>query len=440
MKTSDEIDNRLNIILESYKQRSTLRDSLQTCDKGDYGKDSKKGRLLTSILTQMEAVELKILTSIAKLPMLFEPLCKKQGIAKNRLDVIRFFRPHQAIERILSNYEVPPQSFFKLGCKTYNMLIQPADKQDADSEKSSGLVDVRHLIQLDGNVYDVVAMIQALIRMWSLMFESNLDCEKHTFLSQSRSVEFDMWVHGGFFEATTRLLPQAKINKPAPIAVPELTVIKGDIQNRLKRVDLHYDERYNFRDSIRKLSGRDAQERTEAYHRVILKMQVAEENLLHELYHLGDNAKKYLAKCNRIDDFKVVESFEPYRWCGNYVNSLKHGSRGKNRPIAMLGYQIEIYDQKGPKRTVEDGIVDCSFMINIDGRLEAGMEIAHQLIDMWLLFLKYHSDIELASVTERVNSIRRKEFLGKATYTAKIPDGVLDDAQRQAQERRMLNL
>lgn len=440
MKTSDEIDNQFNTILEGYKKRSTLRDSLQTCDKEDYGKDSEKGRLLTSILTQMEAVELKTLANIVKLPMMFELLCKKQSVAANRLDTIRFFKPHKAFERILGKCEAPPQSFFKLGCKTYNMLIQPADKQGVDSEKPSGLVDVRHLIQLDGNVYDVVAMIQALIRMWSLVLESNLDCEKHTFVGQSRSVEADMWVNGDFFEAATKKFTPKNTNKQSQIVSPELTVIKVDIQNRLKRIDLHYGERYNSRDAIRKLCGSDVRERTEKHQRIIFKMQVAEDNLLHELYHLGYNAKKYLAKCNRIDDFKVVESFEPYRWCGNYVNSLKHGSRGKNRPSAMPGYQIEIYDQKGPKPTVEDGILDCLFMINFDGRLEAGMEMAHRLIDMWFLFLKYHSDIELASITERVNSIRRNEFMGKSLYSAKIPDGVLDDARRQAQERRRLNL
>ena len=249
-----------------------------------------------------------------------------------------------------------------------------------------------------------------------------------------------MWVNGGFFEAATKLLPPAKINKPAPIAIPELTVIKKDIQNRLKRIDLHYAERYNYRDDLRKLCGSDVRERTEKHQSIIFKMQVAEDHLLHELYHLSDNVKKYLKKCNRIDDFKVVESFEPYRWCGNYVNSLKHGSRGKNRPSATEGYQFEIYDQKGPKPTVEDRIVECLFMINFDGTIETGMEIAHRLIDMWLLFLKYHSDVELASVTERVNSIRRNEFIGKSLYSAKIPDGVLDDARRQAQERRRLNL
>jgi len=68
------------------------------------------------------------------------------------------------------------------------------------------------------------------------------------------------------------------------------------------------------------------------------------------------------------------------------------------------------------------------------------MEMAQRLIDMWLLFLRYHSDIDITETIARINSARRKEFLGKATYTAKIPDGVLDDAKRQAQERRRLNL
>jgi len=262
MKTSDEIDNRLNTILEGYKQRSTLRDSLQTCDKGDYGKDSEKGRLLTSILTQMEAVELKTLANIVKLPMLFETLCKKQDVAKNRLDVIRFFRPYQAIERILNNCEVPPQSFFKLGCKIYNMLIQPADKQNVDSEKPSGLVDVRHIIQLDGSVYDVVVMIESLVRIWSLVLESNLDCAEHAFVRESKSIEAIVWVNGGFYDAATKKFTPTDTHKHSQIVSPELTVVKQDLQKRLKQIEFYFRKRYERRDATQNLCGHDVQART----------------------------------------------------------------------------------------------------------------------------------------------------------------------------------
>lgn len=439
MKTSDEIDNRLNTILEGYKKRSTLRDSLQTCDKEDYGKDSEKGRLLTSILTQMEAVELKTLANIVKLPMLFEPLCKKQGVATNRLDVIRFFGPHQAIERVLSDCEEPRKSFFKLGCKTYNMLIQSADKQNADSEKPSGLVDVRNLIQLDGNVYDVVVMIESLVRIWSLVLESNLDCEKHAFVRESKSIEAIVWVNGGFYDAAAKKFAPTDTHNQSQIVSPELTVVKQDLQKRLKQIEFCFRKRYECRDAVQKFSAHDSGVRTKEYQDFEMELELTENNLLQELYHLGDNIKKYLEICNRIEDKKVIDNFLPYHWCGNYVNHLKHGSKGKKRP-AIPGYQIQFFDRTGLKPTIEDKLVDCAFLINIDGRLEAGMEIAQRLIDMWLLFLRYHSDIDITETIARINSVRRKEFLGKATYTAKIPDGVLDDAKRQAQERRRLNL
>jgi len=439
MKTSDEIDNRLNTILEGYKQRSSLRNSLQTCDKGDYGKDSEKGRLLTSILTQMEAVELKTLANIVKLPMLFEPLCKKQGVAAKRLDVIRFFKPYLAIERILNNCEVPSQSFLKLGCKTYNMLIQPADKQDVDSEKPSGLVDVRYLIQLDGSVYDVVVMIESLVRIWSLVLESNLDCAEHAFVRESKSIEAIVWVNGGFYDAATKHFPQTDTNRQSQIVSPELTVVKQDLHKRLKQIEFYFRKRYEHRGAAQNLCGHDVQARTRKYQDFVMELQQTENSLLHELYHLGDNIKQYLKICNRIEDQKVVENFLPYRWCGNYVNHLKHGPKGKKRPV-IPGYQIELFNRKGPKPTLEDKFVDCAFLINVDGCLEEGMEMAQRLIDMWLLFLRYHSDIDITETIARINSARRKEFLGKATYTAKIPDGVLDDAKRQAQERRRLNL
>lgn len=436
LKIPEEIEYQLNTIIKDYKKLAALQKALRTCDKDDYGKDNEKGRLLTSILTRMEAVELKILSTLANLVKEFELLCSKQSVAPKLLDPIKLFKPHKSIEQTLSNRTKLPKSFFELGCKIYNMLVQ-RPKQNKEPTELSGLIAARHLVQFDEDVYDVVAMIQSLIRMWSLILESNLDCDKHAFVNESRSVEVDIWQSGGFYDAATKLFPLAK--KQTQITTPELTVVKKDIQDRLKRIELHYQERYNSRDALRKLCGRDAGERTKTYQRVILTMQVDEDNLLQELYHLGDNVKKYLNKCSRSRDFKIIESFKPYRWCGNYINHLKHGAKGKKRP-AMPGYQIELFNRKGAKPTVEDKLVDCLFMINIDGCLENEMEIAHRLIDIWFLFLRYHSDINLTDITTSINCIRQKEFVGMSLYSAKIPDGVLNDAKRQAQERRKLDL
>ena len=440
MKTSDEIDNRLNAILEGYQQWSTLRVSFQTCDKEDYGKDSEKGRLLTKILSQMEQIELNMLWNISKLLSEFEGLCKKNGVPLNRLDVIRFFRPYQAVERTLSNCEVPPQSFFKLGCKTYNMLIQPAHKQSTESGKSSGLVDVRHLVKFDGIVYDVVAIIESLVRMWGLVLESNLDCSKHLFVNQTRDFKIAIWANPGFYETAMKILSQKITKGQSQKKTTELAVVKRDIEQRLERIEVYFRERYELRHAIQKLCGRDAQKKTGEYQRVKVKVNLAENNLLHELYHLGDNMRKYLQLCDRIEDIKVVDNFLPYRWCGGYVNQLKHGSRGRNRPSAVQEYFIEFYDRNGPKPSVGDKLVDFAFQINIDGRLETCMEISQQLIDLWCLFLRYHSDIDFTSFTAWINNIIRNEFLGKSVYSAKIPDGMLDEARRKAQERRKLNL
>ncbi|MHC4620555.1 MAG: hypothetical protein ACYTEQ_22640 [Planctomycetota bacterium] len=440
MKTSDEIDNRLNAILEGYTQRSTLRDSLQTCDKGDYGKDSEKGRLLTSILTQMEAVELKTLTSIAKLPMLFEPLCEKQGIAVNRLDVIRFFRPHQVIEQALSSCETAPRTFFELRCHRYDVLIQRGNEQGTELGKPLGLRDVRHFVEFDGILYDVVGVIESLVRMWGLVLESNLDCSEHLFVNQTSDFKVAIWASPGFYETAMKILSQKITKGQSQKKTTELAVVKGDIEQRLERIDVYFRERYELRGAIRKLCRSDGRKKTGEYQRVKVKANLAEDNLLHELYHLGDNMRKYLRLCDRIEDMKVVDNFLPYRWCGEYVNQLKHGSRGRNRASAVQEYFIEFYDRNGPKPSVGGKLIDFAFQINIDGRLETCMEISQKLIDLWCLFLRYHSDIDFTSFTVGINDIIRNEFVGKSVYSGKIPDGILDEAKRKARERRTLNL
>jgi hypothetical protein len=390
----------------------------------------------------LEAIEIKILSSIIDIFKEIEILCNKQNISSGLLDPIRFFNPYKAIAKVFSGYAVVPNSYFELKCKTYNCLIQKSE-QSSETSDCIGLTAARHIVQFDKDAYDVIAMIQSLIQIWNLVLESNFDCKSEEFIKQSRNVKIDVWVSGGFYEAFTKHLSPSITNKKVLIEIPEFTVIKKDIQDRFRKIEFYYQERYKFRDILRKFSGRDAHEatkETEECKRAILNMQLAGDNLLHELYHLGDNVRKYLNKCNRIKDFNVIEKYDPYRWCGNYVNYLKHGSRGKNRPSAVLGYLMECYVRKEKIPSIDDKFVDCAFMINIDGRIEDGMDIAQRLIDIWFLFLKYHSDIDLTDLTSQIYGIRRKEFIGKSIYTAKMPDGLLDDARRQAQERKKLNL
>jgi hypothetical protein len=106
----------------------------------------------------------------------------------------------------------------------------------------------------------------------------------------------------------------------------------------------------------------------------------------------------------------------------------------------MPGYRIEVFNRSGTTPTVEDKFIDCDFMINVDGNLEIELVLARRLIDMWFLFLRYHSDIDLDNITAKINRVRRDEFIGKSCYGAKIPDGLLDEAQKEAEERRKLNL
>ena len=120
MQTSQEIDDQLIAILEGYKHRSLLQLSLRSYDQEDHGKDTEKGRSLTCIIAQMEAVELKTLTSLAKLLGGSECLCKKQSITSGRLDSIRLFKPHKAIEQALSGRTTLPLSFSELGERGYD--------------------------------------------------------------------------------------------------------------------------------------------------------------------------------------------------------------------------------------------------------------------------------------------------------------------------------
>jgi hypothetical protein len=262
MQITQEIDNKLVAVLDGYKQRSALQLMLRSCDKNDYGKDSEKGKLLTSLLGQMETVELKTLTSLAELLGFFEVLCQEQGIAPNGLDSIRLFKPHKAIVRVLSGRTAVPLSFFDIGCKTYNMLIQRSN-QDNEATEPSGLTDARHFVQFDDNVYDVVDMMQSLIRLWSLVLESNFECEEHPFVIQSRSVEAEVWVTGGFYDAGKRKLLH-KLTPTQQNESPELIVIKRDIQDRLKKICFYYCERHGFRENAGTLCGRDAQEKSDA--------------------------------------------------------------------------------------------------------------------------------------------------------------------------------
>jgi hypothetical protein len=457
-----EIDAQLITIVENYKKLITFQNSLCECDKDDWGKETQKGQLLTRILKDMEGTELKLLKSFANLTGEFEQLCRNQGVDTNLLNPIKFFKPQIIVEATLKTQKSIPSTFQEIGWEVQSAVIQRhlQDKMSfreiikevsliARTFRSKGykgvkelygLTSVRHLVGYDEGLYDVIGMIQSLIRVWGLVLMSNFYIEIHDFIALGGYIEAEMWMTGNFYEGVSKIVPKTLDPKETQAERQELSVIKNEIQDRFKRIKLYFKERHESRDALRCFCGRDIQEKNSTYREVLFKIQTSGDNLLHELYHLGDNVKTYLYILNRKKDLEIMERFKPYRWCASYVNHLKHGSEGKGRPVAIAEYVAHIFNRNGVEPTVDDKLIDCDFMININGQIESRMGITLQLIDMWFQFLRYHSDIDVAETKGGINSICQKEFVGKIQYSAKLPDGILDRAKRQAEERRKMKL
>lgn len=220
-------------------------------------------------------------------------------------------------------------------------------------------------------------------------------------------------------------------------------IVEKDISDRLNKIAFHFEERFNIRIQFEKFTAADyvfKTSKTEKVKRVLTRIQSEELSLLIELVHLLDNLKKYLKLYQlNMADLRLVEKSKQYIFAANFVNTHKHGSRGRNKPSAIIDYYCPIILQEGEKPKPSDRLLDIRAFINFEGDLFDSVILFEELVQIWMRFLFDHTSIDIKQFQSRINTVLIQTKTG-SRYSAKIPTGVFDDAKKKADERKHIDL
>ena len=221
------------------------------------------------------------------------------------------------------------------------------------------------------------------------------------------------------------------------------TALEKDIVDRLETIAFHFEERDTLSKDLTQYTSADLNTTSARYSslkRLLTRIETQEVDALYELVHLQDNAKKYLeAIGSRPTDIKAVDEFRSFRVAANYVNTHKHGIRGRNAKSAKHDYTYFFVNQKGNKNSEGDPLIGVSNAINYDGRLATSTDIILDLIIAWEMFIKYHTRIDIAAFNQRIDAVRARHH-GEAMYSMPVPNGLTFDAKRLSDERKKLDI
>jgi hypothetical protein len=160
-----------------------------------------------------------------------------------------------------------------------------------------------------------------------------------------------------------------------------------------------------------------------------------EVSLLYELVHLYDNVKSFFTATH--EDIKIqssVDNNEDFKLAANFVNSHKHGPRGRNQKSSYISCYLEAVEAKG------NDVVDIKSVINYNGKLTVALDLAEKLIDMWNSFLEKNSDLNLINFKKRIVKARRIPT-GMSLYIADIPmEGLEKWAKQESDKRKKLDI
>jgi hypothetical protein len=228
------------------------------------------------------------------------------------------------------------------------------------------------------------------------------------------------------------------------MATESQETVKRDIADRLSNIALYFETRYSLRPKLEQYTPRDSSpdsKRNKDLRCLLTQIQNEEIHTLYELVHLLDNAKTYYRAFGlNNSELAVIEQFKPYKVAANFVNVHKHGTRGRNKSSAKMEYYSLVYNGMGkkPSPSPEAKLIEIGSFINFEGVLFGSMEIIESLIRIWEMFLRYHTEIDVKPFTSRIGAVFEQR--GKFIYAAKLPEGVLKDAKRMADNRKHLDL
>ncbi len=257
------------------------------------------------------------------------------------------------------------------------------------------------MAEIDGRFWPLIELAMDLLQYWELFLRYHVEFDCTDFCDAVRQALLPRVTSTVFRDAVRHALPQQ--TRPFVPLYPEAAEVAGKaisgrltaIVDALADIEVHRDRISEF--TARDEGDKDAKAGRE-FERVQRRYQKHKTELLSELFHLRDNVAKWLfahARSQMQADRELeVINLRPYMVARHFVNTNKHGVSAK-KPSAVVELYCEILAvPKGEQATLDDRFADVVEMINDDGRLFGITQLIDDVVQIWELFLRNHTDID----------------------------------------------
>ena len=434
--------SRLIEIADHFALRDNLCSELPSYKKADTEPQAPKRQDFANLLASIQAEEIAIFQKLVALKDNVERYFAANGLNKKEIEMIAAFKPFQLALHFIKKREqeqngTPPKGSY------YSLIFKN------DSSLSAEMTPVVAYVSFagaDGDLFPVVELILDLLKIWDMFLLNHTEIDIKEFENRILNVKNRNTVHSAplprEFMSTAAKAVKRQHTTTAVSDKRKITLEK-DIIDRLNTIAFHFEERDTLSKELKQYKGADLESSSARYEnlkRLLTRIEQQEVDALYELVHLQDNVKKYLVAIgSRLADIKAIDEFRSFRVAANYVNTHKHGIRGRNAKSAKHDYTYFFFDRKGDKSSPDDPIVGVGNVINYDGSLTPATDIILNLIIAWEMFIKYHTQIDIFTFNRRIEAVRLRHQ-GEVMYSTPIPDGLTKDAKRLSDERKKLDI
>lgn len=151
------------------------------------------------------------------------------------------------------------------------------------------------------------------------------------------------------------------------------------------------------------------------------------------------SVRKWLAKQDRGAEIALIERLMAFRIGSNLANVLKHGIRGRNHDCAVIDHDVIGFEQTGKVSAPGDPAISVTQIVNYKGDLFQLSTLIEDIMFMWVLFLRYHTVLNLQDFYVRLVGI----FISRSKmiiYSAPAPIGLKERGKREAERRKQLDI
>jgi hypothetical protein len=439
MTSKDEsILQRLDQIANVYERRDNLYKKLRLYSESDATKRGPKNIEVSALINLIKKTEQKILCEYGHLRNNLALYYLALGLNNKELSMIDAFRPNQIAVSYEKHYS--GQKTNDIDDKRYSLIYRT--ELGSAFAPDPQIDNYIWFCVYKGKIYSAGNLILDLMLFWDVFVRNHTEIDINKFIEKINDIRNNNANHNCFVPTSiVKSLEQSQGQIAAKTKT--LNYIEKDILNRLDNISLHYEERDTLNIDLTKFTSADIAAnaaRKNDLDRTLKRIKNEEIYTLYELVHLKDNVDKYFATINiSADEINVIDAFRPFRVAANFVNTHKHGVRGKNAKTALIDYTLFIFAKKGETQSPDDPIAGVIPVINFDGDLHFSKDCINDLISVWILLLVNHTDIDVEPFNKNIRAIKSRKK-ATSTYTMPIHEGWIKDAKLMSIERKQLNI